>query len=398
MLPEPIVGGFVAPGFEHCFDAFRAGLTKGEELGAACAVHWNGQTVVDLWGGTADAVSAQPWERDTLVPVFSVTKGVAALCILRLVAQGRLELDQPVAIYWPEFGAHGKNRVTVREALAHRAGVPALSGAITIEDLQDFPAMAARLAAEPPLFEPGSAIFYHAITIGWITGELVRRVTGKSLGRWLQAEIAQPLGLNIHIGRSPDHAGPVARIECPPEIDVVFPDPDGVAARSISLGGLIHPSTSGLAAAMSDPAFQVVELGGANGLADARTLARLYASACSDSGGGRLIPEAVLDDACRVVSEGVMWDGEISQSKWAAALMLPFANNPLLGPGSFGHNGAGGSMAAGHRPSGLGFAYLRNRMRSNSVLDLQVYRMVRCVAECARLPVPEILMDHHDAA
>ncbi|WP_084250008.1 serine hydrolase domain-containing protein [Sphingomonas mali] len=398
MQPRSIAEGLVAPGFEPCFDAFQAVLAEGGELGAACAVYWNGQAVVDLWGGTADPRSARRWERDTMVPVFSVTKGIAALCILQLVAQGRLELDQPVAAYWPEFGAHGKDRVTVREALAHRAGVPVLSGAMTIGQLRDLPGMAARLAAEAPLFEPGSAYFYHAITVGWITTELVRQTTGRSLGQWLRDEIAQPLGLNICIGRSPEHPGPVALVECPPELDAATIEPDSIAARSISLGGLIHPTAGGLAAAMNDPALQAVELAGVNGIADARSLARLYASVCNDAGGEQLIPADILDDACRITSQGPMWGGDIPGATCGAGLMLPFGNHPLLGPGSFGHNGAGGSMAAGHRPSGLGFAYVRNRMADTSIVDPRVYRIVRAVAECAGLPVPKVLMDNHDAA
>lgn len=398
MQADPHVAGFVAPGFEPCLDAFRARLADGHELGAACAVHWKGATVVDLWGGVADSTSASLWERDTLVPVFSATKGVAALCILLLVAQGRLSLDQPVAAYWPEFAAHGKDRVTVREALAHRAGVPVIRGPLTIQDLQDLPGMAARLAAEAPLFEPGSAYFYHAFTVGWISSELVRRTTGRSLGQWFRDELARPLELNIEIGRGPSQAGQVARIECPAELDVEIPDPDGVASRSISLGGLIRPSAGGLAAAINNPAMQAVELAGANGLADARSLAKLYASVCDDGQGGRLIPADVLDDACRVVSDGAMWGGDIPGATCGAGLMLPFGSHPLLGPGAFGHNGAGGSLAAAHRPSGLGFAYLRNRMGNTMVFDPQVYGMVRVVAECAGLPVPEVLQETAGAA
>ena len=398
MQAEPHIGGFVAPGFEACFDAFKAGLSQGGELGAACAVHWKGATVVDLWGGVVDSTTARPWERDTSVPVFSVTKGVAALCILHLVAQGRLELDRPVATYWPEFGAHGKDRVTVREALAHRAGVPVVSGPLTIADLHDLPGMAARLAAEPPLFEPGTAYFYHALTVGWITSELVRRTTGRSLGQWFRDEIAQPLGLNIQIGRASGHAGPVARVDFTAEKDVTIPDADNAARRSISLGGLIHPSGGGLAAAMNDPAIQAVEMAGANGLADARSLAKLYASVCDDGDGGRLIPADVLDDACRVVSEGAMWGGDIPGATCGAGLMVPFGNHPLLGSGSFGHNGAGGSLAAGHRSSGLGFAYVRNRMGNTNIVDPQVYGIVRVVAECAGLPVPDALLENADAA
>ena len=191
-MSSPDIHGWAEPEFSRCLEVFRSNFVDGQELGAACAIYRNGELVLDAWGGFADGETLRPWGRDTAVPVFSVTKGIAALCILTLVERGLLDLDRPVAQYWPEFAAHGKGRVTIREALAHRAGVPLITGSISMQDLRDTVEMSARLAAEAPLYEPGTAHIYHAVTIGWITTELVRRVTGRSIGRWLQQEIAGP--------------------------------------------------------------------------------------------------------------------------------------------------------------------------------------------------------------
>ena len=213
------IHGTVDPQFAACLDAFRGNFREGGELGAACAVYRDGELVVDLWGGSADSMTNAVWERDTAVPVFSVTKGVAALCILSQVSAGAIDLDRPLAHYWPEFAAHGKGDISVRRALAHQAGVPLLSGKITLEDLADTAAMAARLANEPPLFEPGSTHAYHAVTIGWITSELMRRVTGQTVGSWFRSTLAEPLDLNIQIGRGADASPAVAVVEVPAEHD-----------------------------------------------------------------------------------------------------------------------------------------------------------------------------------
>lgn len=192
--------GWVREGYEPVARAFEANLACGGEIGAACAVFVDGEPALDIWGGLADATRGSAWERDTIAPVFSVSKGVAAVCVLHLVQRGYLELDTPLANYWPEFGQHGKDKVTVRQALAHRAGVPFIDGEVTLRELGNTEHMAPRLAAQRPFFEPGSTHTYHAITIGLITSEVVRRVTGLTLGRWLDANISRPLGFSLYAG------------------------------------------------------------------------------------------------------------------------------------------------------------------------------------------------------
>lgn len=388
MIPTPKVAGWADPQFESCLDAFESNFGNDGELGAACAIYWRGRPVMDAWGGIARRPTAMPWQRDTLVPLFSVTKGVAALCVLMLVDRGLIELDKPVSDYWPEFAAHGKERVSVREALAHRAGVPVLSDRVTIDDITDSIGMAARVAMERPLFPPGSDHLYHAITIGWITGELVRRTTGQSIGHFLQDQIKGPLGLNLWIGHPREGAAHVALVEAPPELEVPEFGRDSLSARAISLNGLFAPTLAGLAKGMNDPAIQERELAGGNGLSDAHSLARLYAAAIGSVDGQRLISERTISDACRVASEGTMWGVPLPGPTWGAGLMLPFGYQPMLGSGSFGHDGAGGSIAFAHPPSGLSFAYVRNRMVPLGVTDPHIYKVVVALARCVGIDPP----------
>jgi CubicO group peptidase (beta-lactamase class C family) len=248
--------------------------------------------------------------------------------------------------------------------------------------------MAARLAAEEPLFEPGTAHAYHAITVGWITSELMRRVTGQTLGSWFRDNVARPLDLNIQIGRSADANSPVAAVEVPDEHDSPEIDAASIAARAISLNGLFPARMSGLAAAMNDPDMQRVELAGANGVADARSLARLYSKAIGGGGETPLVSQDCLRDACRIVSSGTPLGQEFPGPTWGAGLMLPWAVQPMLGEGSFGHDGAGGSLAFAHAPSGVSFAYVRNRVGQPGIKDPQVYGVVDALARILGLSVP----------
>lgn len=388
-MSNDLVEGWCDPAFAPCLDAFRENVANGGELGAACAIYQHGRPVMDAWGGIAQSEGSTKWVRDTVVPFFSVTKGVAALCVLAQVSNGALALDAPVASYWPEFGVHGKDKVTIRDALAHRAGVPALEGACGLDELADTAAMAARLGAQAPLFEPGSAHLYHALTIGWITTELVRRATGLQLGRWLREQLCEPLDLNLQIGRIPADRTPIARVEVPPERDTPALDRHAFPGTVLSLGGLIDPCMSGLAAAMNNPAFQQVKLAGGNGMGDARSLARLYAAALPGAQTAPLIRADVMQEACITVSQGKQWGVGLPGPTWGAGLMLPWRVQPMLGAGSFGHDGAGGSLAFAHAPSGIAFAYVRNRAGVPDVVDPLVYRVVNVLADLLQITVPE---------
>ncbi|RAY13166.1 serine hydrolase [Actinomadura craniellae] len=187
-----------------------------DDVGAAVAVHVDGEPVVDLWGGYADAARTVPWERDTITNVWSTTKTMTALCALILADRGALDLDAPVAEYWPEFAAAGKENVRVRHLLSHTAGLPVWDGPTTVEDLYDWPAATARLAAQAPHWEPGTDAGYHSLTQGHLVGEVVRRVTGRTLGAFFAEEVAGPLGADFHIGLPAEHDHRVALVIPPP--------------------------------------------------------------------------------------------------------------------------------------------------------------------------------------
>jgi CubicO group peptidase (beta-lactamase class C family) len=204
--------------FEAVRDAFTGNFASGKDVGASVAVVHDGELVVDLWGGYADEAGTTPWERDTIINVWSTTKTMAALCMLMLVDRGQVDLDAPVATYWPEFAAAGKENVLVRHVLGHTAGLAGWTAPMDAEDLYDWDLAVGRLAEQATLWEPGTASGYHAVTQGFLEGEIVRRVTGSTIGQFFAKEVAGPLGADFHIGTPP---------ECDDRVALVIP-PSGL--------------------------------------------------------------------------------------------------------------------------------------------------------------------------
>ena len=373
------VEGYVAPDFLRCADAFRENFRAGDELGAACAIYRHGELVLDMWGGVARRSENKIWSRDSIVPVFSVTKGVAAICILHLVQAGLLVLDRPIAHYWPEFAAHEKGRVTVREGLAHRAGVPVVDGHVSIADIQDTRGFASRIADQRPVFKPGTTHQYHAITIGWVTSELVWRVTGRSIGEYFREAIAEKLDLNLWIGIPQRAEKQVAEVEAGDfDQESEFLLRRGtVLWRALTLNGLFPTKLVGVGAGLNDPRIQTTELAGVSGISDARSLAKLYGAVIGDVDNAcRILSEELLADACNPVS--TCPEGKVEPS-WGAGFALPFAGQPMLGTTSFGHDGAGKSVAFADRDHGIAFAYVRNKMNLANARDGLVYAVINAL-------------------
>src|ERR1700730_946504 len=204
------IEGTCDPRFKSVKDAFAANFETAHEVGASVAMYIDGKLVVDLWGGYTDQARTQPWARDTLVNIYSTTKGLAAMCAHRLVDQGKLDIDAPVAKYWPEFAQAGKDKIPVRFLLSHRAGLPAVRKILDDNALFNWTTMTTALAEQEPWWEPGTAHGYHAVTFGYLVGEVIRRITGKSPGKYLRDEIAGPLDLDFHIGLDAKHDARVA--------------------------------------------------------------------------------------------------------------------------------------------------------------------------------------------
>jgi CubicO group peptidase (beta-lactamase class C family) len=395
------VCGSVAPGYEGVRDAFVTNFAEHGEVGAGFSLVVDGQTVVDLWGGVADATTGAPYTDDTLQLVFSTTKGATALCANLLAQRGELDIDAPVATYWPEFAQGGKGEIPVRWLLCHKAGLPYIDTHVELDDLLAWHPAVEALAAMAPLWEPGSTHGYHAVTYGWLVGEVVRRITGRSLGTFFADEVAGPLGLDFWIGL-PD--GQQARVASLTNHGLRAPTsatggPAGEPAESFeglveTVAKLLGPDSmlvKALGGAVSMPfvvegAFnrhevRAAELPAANGVTNARSLARMYAATIGPvdgvSIGPLLTPEQVTAasttqtsgaDAC-LVFETTFGLGYMTAS--------PFS--PYGSPRSFGHAGAGGSVGFADPENGIGFGYVMNRMLANLSGDPRSQGLVRAV-------------------
>jgi CubicO group peptidase (beta-lactamase class C family) len=364
------VHGFAEPGYGQVADAFAANFEKGE-VGAAVAVEVGGTRVVDLWAGDADPQGkdepegGRRWLADTLAVMFSCGKGVTAVCLYLLVQDGLLDLDQPIAAYWPEFGVEGKDRVTVRQALAHRAGLPVVEGPTTRADVLDWDTMTGRLAAQKPLWEPNTGFLYHAVTFGWLAGEIIRRISGQLPGDFLASRLTGPLGLEVWIGLPAAEHGRVARIlpPTPSPQQAAAPVPtrtevDEVLERAVTLNGGLAAPGQDLFGVFTEPEILSAQLPGANGVATARSLARLYS--CAVTGDQRLLTRESITDATRPVSSGPSIYDPNDVSVFGTGFGLARPDEPMLGPRSFGHGGAGGKQAFGDDDAQVGFAYLNN--------------------------------------
>lgn len=379
------VQGTVTPGFEPVKDAFVRNFQHRGERGAAVAVYRHGRKVVDLWGGTRDVDGTVPWALDTAQVVRSAGKGIAAAVPLLLHQRGQIDLDAPVGTYWPEFKAAGKERVLVRHLLSHRAGVPALDRPLTPAEACDGQSGAHAVAAQAPEWEPGTDHGYHAQTYSFLTAELVRRVTGRTIGRWVAEEIARPLGLDFWIGLPQEEAhrvGRLAPIDEPPvdgglklrpkrAVSEAYADPASLTSRAF---GAIDPLPD-----ENDPAYRAAELPASGAISTARALARCYAAMLGRvDNGSRLFAPATLTLARTEESSGpdrVL----VVNTRFGLGFMLHGSASPLLGPGSFGHPGRGGSLGFADPESGIALGYVTNGLRSGVTADPRALALVAAV-------------------
>jgi CubicO group peptidase (beta-lactamase class C family) len=365
------MNGDTEPGFRLFVDVFGDTLDMTRDGGAAVAVYLDGRKVVDLWGGVADVRSGRAWTADTPAVVFSCTKGMLTICAYLLVQDGRLDLDAPATDYWPAFGQGGKDGIPVRWLLSHRAGVPALDQMLSLEDVIAWEPVIRAIEVQTPMWTPGAAHSYHPLTFGWLVGEVIRRITGKTPGTFFREAVADPLRLDTWIGLPPSWRGSVAWVEPPLATGELGPDPvpanDPVARtaeRSLSLGGALPFPTDRGVVTYNDPRVQAAEIPGANGITTARSLARLYSACSSANPGTRLLARSSIDDATWVRSEGAPVLGFPDASiRWGTGFMLDSPpGRPMLGARSFGHDGAGGQFAFGDDAFRVGFAYVTNQM------------------------------------
>jgi CubicO group peptidase (beta-lactamase class C family) len=380
------INGTVADGFGAVADAFGRNFADHGELGAAFSLYVDGEAKVDIWAGVADRRTGRLWADDTLQLVYSTTKGAAAICVARLVEAGALSYDDAIATHWPEFAANGKEAITVRQLMSHQAGLPYATAQLSFDDLMAVTPVVEALAAQAPVWEPGTAHGYHAVTYGWLAGELVRRVDGRRIGQYFAEEIAGPLGLDFWIGLPESEEPRVSRLEAaPPPTDpealammLQIAGPGTMGFNALFMSGVMM---AGPADAFNSREVHATEMPAANGITNARSLARMYAATVGAVDGVRLIDDTTVDtvraeavngpDACLVVPSrfgmGFMLDGELT---------------PMLSPASFGHAGAGGSLGYADPDAGVGYGYVMNQMGGGIAGDPRTINLNEAVRSC----------------
>ena len=358
-----IAQGFAAPGFEPVRQAFERNFAQHGEVGASCAIYVGGEQKVDLWGGVADVATGRPWAQDTIGLAYSVTKGATAVLCCLLTDRGALDLDAPVARYWPSFGGNGKSGVTVRMVLDHQAGLPVIDGRLTLDEVLEPGAAARALAGQRPLWAPGTSFGYHALTYGWLLDEVIKRATGAAIRDLFATEIALPLGLDFFIGLPSDAEQRVAALVNAPAYGPVAPQPDQDAAsllsRAMTVNGVLRTPD---ADAWNDPRIRRASIPAANGITNARSLARLYACCVGTAGAPRLLTEEILKAAVTEQSTGRDRVTGLD-ARFGTGFMLPTVGTPMLSPRSFGHEGVGGALGFADPDSGVGFGYVQNALR-----------------------------------
>ncbi|BBY32953.1 EstA family serine hydrolase [Mycolicibacter minnesotensis] len=376
-VPQDLIGGDVDEGYGRVADAFRANFTAGREVGAAVAVYRDGVKVVDLWGGYRDGLARTPWEQGTMVNVFSSTKGVAALAVALAVSRGLFGYDDTVATHWPEFAQAGKGDVTIRQLLGHQAGLSALKPAPTLADVADPDRLAPMLAAQKPLWAPGTRHGYHAVTLGWYESELIRRTdpAGRTLGRFFAQEIAAPLGLDLHIGLpksvSRDQVALLhqwKRAEAllhltvmPPALVAASFNPFGLLGRASSLPSDISPWDGDY----NRDDVRAVEIPSANGIGSASAIARLYGAAATADPVLPLSPDVHRELAATPAAPSC---GERDKVLGVELVFSLGLSKPAFTAGfgssdkAYGTPGFGGSFGFADPDTGVGYSYVMNRL------------------------------------
>ena len=374
------IEGKVAPGFEKVRDTFAANFARGDayqDVGASLCVYRAGKMIVDLWGGYRDAAQSNPWTRDTLINVWSTTKGITALAVAQLVDRKLMSYADPVAKHWPEFAQNGKGQITVAQLLSHQGGLPGFTEPTTVEDFYVWIRVCERLARQAPMWEPGTKNSYHAMTYGFLAGELVRRVAKKSVGQLVQAEIAKPLGADVFIGLGAPLEPRVATQFAPkvqPDLAAMGLPPEALAALT---NPAVEPGMSNVRA------WRAAEVPAANGQATAAGLARVY---------GALADGGALDGERVISADGIARMTEVQTRRpdlmlgfepcWA----MGFATNKIgvygPNPRAFGHSGWGGSFGCADPDAKIGIGYAMNQMGADLVGDPRANGLCAAIFSC----------------
>lgn len=391
IAPGIRIAGICDPAFDPVRQAFLANFRERNETGASVCLSIDGRTVVDLWGGIADPATGTPWERHTVSVVFSCTKAATAICAHIVVDRGLIDLGRPVASYWPEFAGAGKESVTVRMLLDHTAGLPAFRKRLKHGAFYDWDYMVGRIEEEEPFWEPGTRTGYHMMNFGWTIGEVIRRVSGHSLGAFFREEVTGPLGLDFWIGLPEAleaHVAPVTSFLSggeatrSPFIEAVMTPDNPIPRLAILNTGGYDPNSR---------AAHAAEIGAAGGIANARALAGMFTPLANSAAGG---PLALLSreriDAMRTISSETDRDETLCiPTRFGQGFMLsmdnpglPPGNSVVIGPGAFGHVGVGGSIGFADPEAQLAFGYTMNRLGGGVLLNERGQSLVDAAYGC----------------
>lgn len=381
----PAIEGECDARFGRVREAFARNCAEAGEAGASVAVALDGELAVDLWAGRADREGARPWRRDTVVCVYSTTKGIVALAAHMLAERGLLDLDAPVAAVWPEFARAGKERLPVRLLLTHEAGLPVIDADLPAGAEMDWATMTDALARQTPVWPPGERQGYHTATFGWLVGEVVRRASGRTVGTFIREEIAGPLGVDFLLGFGPEEDGRVADLlrargatpAASSALAKAMADPRSLTARSFNL------APGGPGKGPNSRAFRASEQPSANGHANARALAAIY-GALAAGGVWRGHRLARADTVRRMAGERTLGEDAILRMPVRRSLgfMLPVpGTGDARGPNAFGHAGMGGSLGFADPDAGIGFGYAMNQLWASTLDgdDPRADRLARAV-------------------
>ena len=355
--------GVTAEGWGAVADAFADVLNDFGDVGAQLCIRLHGELVVDLAGGRRAPDASAPCFAEDLYVLASTTKGVTALALGVALQEGCLDPAAPMVELWPEFGAAGKDALTVEEVLSHQAGLVTIDPPLSVDEMVTWDRPVAALAASAPYWPLDGRHGYHPLTWGWLAGEILRRVTGRDISQFVAEELADPLGLDLWVGAPPAVEGRLNPITEPPtprgdelgRVAALF-EPGSLSARAMTLSGTFIEPVDG-AFVFNSPRFHAVAQPAANGISNARSLAKLYAACLDPVDGVRILEESTLAECMRPRVQGA---DEITgvDSTVGLGMLLSCDLHPMLGPGSFGHHGSAGSLAFAHRPSGIAFAYV----------------------------------------
>lgn len=371
------IEGFVAEGFEPLQERFAAIVAQAPDAGCAVSIWHKGRNVVNLWGGVANKESKTPWAEDTKAVVFSSTKGLMSLAIAMLYQNGKISYEDLVVKHWPEYKGAGKDGTTVRDLLAHRAGVPFFADDIQEDQVIDWDFMVSKIEQETAMWEPGSAYAYHAITHGWITGEVIRRITGMSPGQYLATAISSPLHADTWLGLPAELESKVAVSYPHADLTKFFvdlkeknTDPGNFLIRSLTLGNAFSMNLVGKNKGFNAPEVHQAEIPGAGGISSANGISKIWSSVVHETDGVRLLDDETVEYVTSVQSEGKPFtDLEPPYGAFGMGFQLDSPARRYLTNSSFGHDGAGGQCAFADPEHKIGFAFVTSEMRGGELED-----------------------------